>query len=98
MKKRLPTGIFDIPAGKIRDGFYSDKYFFRTHDVLLKDNNHSSVTMQVFARDDGILCGMDEAIAILRLCADNPDLLKIHALYDGDRMSKGETVLTIEGD
>jgi nicotinate phosphoribosyltransferase len=41
---------------------------------------------------------MDEAIAILRLCADDPDALTIRALYDGDRVEPWETVLTIEGD
>ncbi len=98
MKERLLPEVFCIPVEKIKSGFYSDKYFTRTRDILHKDNNHSSVMMQVFSRGDGIICGMDEAVAILRSCAENPDQLKIHALYDGDSMSKGETVLTIEGD
>jgi nicotinate phosphoribosyltransferase len=54
--------------------------------------------MQVFTRKSGVLCGMDEAVAVLKLCSENPDTIKIRALYDGDRISKGETVLTIEGD
>jgi nicotinate phosphoribosyltransferase len=41
---------------------------------------------------------MDEAIAILKLCSEDVDGLKIHALYDGDRVSPYETVMTIEGD
>jgi nicotinate phosphoribosyltransferase len=41
---------------------------------------------------------MDEAIAILRLCAHDPDALTIRALYDGDPVEPWETVLTIEGD
>ncbi|MBV8949335.1 MAG: quinolinate phosphoribosyl transferase, partial [Actinobacteria bacterium] len=44
------------------------------------------------------LGGMDEAIAILKLCADDFDALTVHALYDGDAVSPYETVLTIEGD
>ncbi len=97
MKKRLPPDIFNIPVEKIKSGFYTDKYFSRTREVLVKDRNHSSVTMQVFSRGDGILCGIDEAIAILKLCSSDPDRLIIKALYDGDRVSKRETVLTIEG-
>jgi len=41
---------------------------------------------------------MDEAIAVLRLCSDEWDALTVHALYDGDRISPWETVMTIEGD
>jgi nicotinate phosphoribosyltransferase len=41
---------------------------------------------------------MDEAIAILRLCAHDWSGLEVHALYDGDTIEPWETVLTIEGD
>jgi len=41
---------------------------------------------------------MDEAIAILKLCADDWNALRVRALYDGDRVAPWETVLTIEGD
>jgi nicotinate phosphoribosyltransferase len=41
---------------------------------------------------------MDEAIAILKLCAADWDALTVHALYDGDVIAPYETVLTIEGD
>ncbi len=54
--------------------------------------------MQVFTRKNGILCGVDEAAAILQLCSDNPRGLTIHALHDGDKVSKDETVMTIDGD
>ena len=54
--------------------------------------------MQVFTRKNSVLCGVDEAVAVLKLCSEDPETVKIRALYDGDRVSKGETVLTIEGD
>ena len=95
---RLKPSIFNIPAKKIRSGWYSDKYFVRTKDILLKANHHPKALIQVFTRGNGIVCGIDEAIAILRLCATNPKKLKMKALYDGDSMRKGETVMTIEGD
>jgi nicotinate phosphoribosyltransferase len=41
---------------------------------------------------------MDEAIAILKLCADGFERLTVHALYDGDELEPYETVMTIEGD
>ena len=96
--RRLPPQIFDIPAAKIRNGWYSDKYFVRTKDILKKDRNHNHVLMQVFCRKDAIVCGIDEAIAILKLCAEKPHGLKIKALYDGDRVKANETVMTLEGD
>jgi nicotinate phosphoribosyltransferase len=54
--------------------------------------------MQVFQKKHAYLGGMDEAIAILKLCADDFDALTVHALYDGDAIEPYETVLTIEGD
>lgn len=96
--KRLEPGIFDLPLEKIRSGWYSDKYFVRTREILLKDNHHPWVLMQIFAKKGGIICGLDEAIAILKLCADNSENLRIKALYDGDEFSPWETVMTVEGD
>ena len=54
--------------------------------------------MQVFQKQRAVLGGMDEAIAILKLCSDDWDELTVHALYDGDEVAPWETVLTIEGD
>jgi nicotinate phosphoribosyltransferase len=54
--------------------------------------------MQVFQKNQSWLGGMDEAIAILKLCAHESDGLEIRALYDGDRIEPWETVMTIEGD
>ena len=96
--KRLNPKIFDLPVEKIRSGWYSDKYFVRTKEILLKDNYHPRVLMQVFAKREGVASGLDEAIAILKLCADNPEKLEIKALYDGDEFSPWETVMTIRGD
>ena len=54
--------------------------------------------MQVFQRNQAMLGGVDEAIAILKLCSDDWDALTVHALHDGDRVEPWETVMTIEGD
>jgi nicotinate phosphoribosyltransferase len=54
--------------------------------------------MQVFQKKDAVLGGMDEAIAILKLCSDGWDELEVRALYDGDPITPWETVLTIQGD
>lgn len=98
IRKRVQAFKFNIPVKKIKDGYYSDKYFVHARNILIKDKKHPNVLMQVWCRDDGILCGIDEAISILKLCSKNPKNLKIKALYDGNKIKKGETVMTIEGD
>ena len=96
--KRLPPEIFDLPVEKMREGYYSDVYFNFARETLLADGRHPRVVMQVFQKQEAVLGGMDEAIAILELCCDDWDALTVHALYDGDRISPWETVMTIEGD
>jgi nicotinate phosphoribosyltransferase len=96
--RRLPPEIFDLPVEKMREGYYTDEYFNRTRDVLLEDERRPRVVMQVFQRKQAVLAGMDEAIAILKLCSDDWESLTVHALYDGDEISPWETVMTIEGD
>jgi nicotinate phosphoribosyltransferase len=54
--------------------------------------------MQVFQKNHAYLGGMDEAIAVLKLCSDDWDALTVHALHDGDRIEPYEAVMTIEGD
>ena len=97
-RTRLPLELFDLPVEKMRVGWYMDAYFNHARATLLQDGRHPHVLMQVFQKQHSWLGGMDEAIAILKLCAHEHDALEIHALYDGDRIEPWETVLTIEGD
>jgi nicotinate phosphoribosyltransferase len=97
-RKRLPPEVFDLPAEKMRAGYYTDAYFNHARETLLADGRHPRVVMQVFQKRDAYLGGMDEAIAILKLCSDDWDALTVHALYDGDRVEPWEPVMTIEGD
>ncbi|HVD49542.1 MAG TPA: hypothetical protein VNB50_05905 [Gaiellaceae bacterium] len=96
--KRLPPEIFDLPVEKMREGYYTDAYFNHTREVLLRDGRHPRVVMQAFQKHHSYLGGVDEAIAVLKLCADEWDELTVHALHDGDRIDPYEPVLTIEGD
>ena len=97
-RKRLPPEIFELPVEKMREGYYTDAYFNHARATLLEDARRPRVVMQVFQKHDSYLGGMDEAIAILKLCAQDWDELTVHALYDGDRISPYESVMTIEGD
>src|SRR5438132_13587721 len=97
-RDRLPPEIFDLPVEKMRAGYYTDAYFNHARATLLKDQRRPRVVMQVFQKRHSYLGGMDEAIAILKLCAHDWEALTVHALYDGDPIEPWETVATIEGD
>ena len=96
--ERLDPEVFELPVEKMREGYYTDAYFNHTRATLLADGRHPRVVMQVFQRENAMLGGIDEAIAVLKLCSDDWDALTVHALHDGDRLEPWETVLTIEGD
>ncbi len=105
---RLDPRIFDLPVEKMRAGYYSDKYFLRAQQIMLADRHHPRVLMQVFQKNQSVVGGIDEAIAIVKLCAGYTDPtgrwvpgweeLDVQALYDGDEIAPYETVMTIEGD
>ena len=82
----------------MRAGYYTDAYFNHARAALLEDGRHPRVVMQVFQKNSSYLGGMDEAIAILKLCSYQWESLTVHALYDGDRVRPWESVMTIEGD
>jgi nicotinate phosphoribosyltransferase len=96
-RARLDPDIFNLPVDKMRAGYYSDKYFVRAREIVLADGYRPRVTMQVFGKAPAFLGGVDEAIAILKLCAIEWRELEVYALYDGDEVQPWETVLLIEG-
>jgi nicotinate phosphoribosyltransferase len=107
-RTRLDPSVFRLPVERIREGYYSDAYFNFTKQLLEEDGHCPRVTMQVFQKEHSILGGVDEAIAVLKLCAGRHtpdggwangwDDLEVHALYEGDEIEPFETVMTIEGD
>ena len=96
-RQRLDPAIFHLPVDRMRAGYYSDKYFVRAREILVKDGHRPVVTMQVFTKSQAYLGGIDEAIAILKLCAQSWSDLTVHALYDGEAIAPWETVMLIEG-
>jgi nicotinate phosphoribosyltransferase len=84
----------------MREGYYSDKYFVRTRDVLVATGRNPRVTMQVFQKQTAYLGGVDEAIAILRTCLTEGfgwSDLEVLALHDGDRVGPYETAMLVRG-
>jgi nicotinate phosphoribosyltransferase len=106
-RRRLDPEIFRLPVERIREGYYSDAYFVYTKQLLEAEDYRPRVTMQVFQKQQSVLGGIDEAIAVLKLCSGREengewcpgwDQLEVWALHEGDEISPRETVMTIEGD
>jgi len=83
---------------RLKKGYYSDKYFVRTGNILIKEKKHPRVLMQIFAKKNGIFCGGMEATYVIKNSVSKSDGLSIKALNDGEPFSPWETVMTIEGD
>lgn len=99
-ESRLDPGIFQLPAERMRAGYYSDKYFVRAREVLESAGRNPDVTMQVFQKKEAWVAGTDEAIAILKLCLTEGfsfEDLEVDALRDGHRARPWEPVLRIRG-
>ena len=98
--QRVPPERFHLPVERIREGYYSDKYFVRTRDVLAATGRNPIVTMQVFQKQHAWLGGVDEAIAVLKLCLSDGygwDDIEVLTLRDGDKVQPLETVMLIKG-
>ena len=100
LAERLDPTIFQLPVEKMREGYYSDKYFVRAREVLLHHGRDPVVTMQVFQKHHAFVAGTDEAIAILKLCLTagfSFDALDVRALRDGESAAPWEPVMHITG-
>lgn len=94
--KRLTNKTFKFDS-RLKDGWFSSEYFLKSKKIVEKLNSDNVVTMQFFQKKDNIiLCGTDEVIALLKEFT-NFELLKVEALNDGDIVNAFESVLTITG-
>ena len=97
-RKRIDPTLFALPVDQIRAGVYSDAYFNSARAALRAEGRVARVTWQLSVKHDGWLGGIDEAVALLKLCSDDWSALEVHALYEGDRVDSWDTVMTVEGD
>jgi len=68
-RQRVAPEAFELPVERIRDGFYTDAYFNHARSALLAYGRHPRVLMQMFQRKEAVLGGVDEALAVLKLCS-----------------------------
>ena len=82
------------PSPDVLSGDTADVYFPRALEILEKENLNPVATMEVFGSRAGVLCGIEEARALLAevLPEDNRE---VWALNEGDSMAAKEVVLRI---
>lgn len=97
-RKRLDPSIFKLPAEEIRAGELSDRYTALVPQVLRGAKRSPRVLLQISAKQDGWLSGIDEAVAILKQGVEDWNAITVNALYEGDLIEAWDSVLTIEGD
>ena len=95
--KRLTNRTFKFDQ-RVGEGWFSAVYFLKTAKIIDKHLPKQRITMQFFQKKNAVLCGIDEAVALLHCFAREPESLSIHALHDGDQIAPYETLLTIEGE
>jgi nicotinate phosphoribosyltransferase len=96
-RKRIDPNVFGLPVDLIKQGFYADAFAARSRDVVRQNARAAKVLMQFTGKHEGWLGGIDEAVAMLKLCVDDWNALVVNALYEGDRYEHWDTVLTVEG-
>ncbi len=87
------------PSKEILSGESADVYFARAEHILEREGLDPIVTMEVFSRQSGILCGIDEAKNLLAhvFAGADPAEITVEALDDGDLFESKEVVLRIKG-
>ncbi|MDQ2674985.1 MAG: nicotinate phosphoribosyltransferase [Chloroflexota bacterium] len=98
MTSERPSPRF-LPAADVLSGETADVYFERARTILAAEGIDPTVTMEIFARAEGVLCGAEESHAYLREIfaeADrNPGPI-VESLHDGDPFTKKEVVMRIQ--
>jgi nicotinate phosphoribosyltransferase len=85
------------PSHEILSGDSADVYFARAESILDREGLDPLVAMEVFARQDAVLCGVDEARNLLGhvLASADPVETRLESLDDGDVIAPKEVVLRI---
>jgi nicotinate phosphoribosyltransferase len=86
-------------ATDVLSGETADVYFERARTILAAEGIDPVVTMEIFSRGEGVLCGAAEVAAYLReifseVNGDRPPV--VESLHDGDRFGRKEVVMRIQ--
>lgn len=95
----FPTELFQFDP-RICNGWLSDRYFVRAASTLESAGLEPDVTMQLFAKEQGVVAGLFEAVRLLQtalLPGYDPAGLRVRTLLDGDEIEPWEPVMHITG-
>ena len=102
---RYPASVFTFDP-RMADAWLSDRYFQRTAATLAHAGRNPIVTVQVFAKQHGIVAGIAEVIRMLETQLASPAAngerhtlrdFTIDTLIDGDPITPWDTVMWIRG-
>lgn len=93
-QEKLHTPQFRIPEAVLA-GDTADIYFPRTVEILKREGRNPLATMEVFARNAGLLCGMHEVKALLEGVLPEGNR-EVWALSEGAAFKRKEVVLRIK--
>ena len=93
LPQEIPSPKFEIPDS-VLNGSTADIYFLRTKEILEREGLNPVATMEVFPRHAGILCGMNEVLALLARVLPESNR-EVWALSEGDSFQRKEVVLRI---
>jgi len=82
------------PAEALLSGETADVYFARTVEILRREGLNPVATMEFFAGRAGVLCGIEEAKALLARVLPEGNR-EVWALAEGETMKEKEVVLRI---
>lgn len=83
-----------VTPESVLSGETADIYFVRTKEILEKEGLNPIVTMEVFSRGNGILCGMKEVLTLLEKVLPENNR-EVWTLSEGDTFETKEVVLRI---
>ena len=85
--------LYSANQDEIVAGATTDIYFIRTLEILKAAGKYDTeVTAEIFANGEGVLCGVEETINLLK----NKDV-QVWGLQEGEKFARKEVVLRIKG-
>jgi nicotinate phosphoribosyltransferase len=105
LARQFPASLFRFDE-RMADGYYADRYFVLTAAVIVHAGLDPVVTVQVFAKQAGVVAGIYESLRMLQtqLAVNHAtgarytlDDLTIDTLVDGDIVVPWEPVMHITG-
>lgn len=85
--------LFSAEHSEILQGLTTDVYFVKTYEILKELNMlETEVTVEIFARNYGVFCGLPEILALF-----NDTGVELWSLNEGDFFQAKEVVMRIKG-